>query len=466
MTDYLYEKIRQMFFDQIRNKTLMPGERLPSVRQLSRKLQVSIGTVQQAYAALEDQDMIFPKDRSGYYVKPEKNVRQPETESFTPVPSEVSVLDTAIEVTRSAARKDLLQLGSAVPDVSGKGVRQLHHEFKLQAHKIPNYEEDPSGYLSLRRRLANRMIDSGSNVDPDQIVITAGCQEALTIALRCIAVPGDTILVESPCYFGVLQALELLDLKAVEIPVCPEHGIDTEKLESILKKWPVKGMVMTPSFSNPTGSLCPDDKKQKILELLSAKDIPLIEDDVFAWLGYVENRPRSIYSYDREGRVILCSSISKMLCPDLRIGWMIAGRYTQKARNLKFISTLSHPSHIQFALDLFLSTRKLDRHLRTVTQVYIKKQQAMLNAISRWFPESTRVTRPKGGFLCWVKLPDGVDGLNLYRDAITEGISIAPGVIFSPKDRYKNYIRLNYAVTSVEEINSAVKILASLIKRQ
>lgn len=465
MAKYLYEHIGNVIRRQIRNHTLMPGDRLPSIRRMSRQMKVSVGTVQQAYAGLEDQDMIVPRQGAGYYVKARADVPPPEAAAFTPVPSEVSVLDTAVRVMQTAARKDLLQLGSAVPDVSGPGVRRLHDEFRRQAGNIPNYDEHPSGYFRLRQRLARRLMDSGCAVDPEEIIITAGCQEALTLALRCIAGPGDTILVESPCYYGALQALECLGLRALEIPVSPETGPDLDELAAILAAWPVKGMLINPAFSNPTGYLCPKEKKARLLECLAVHDIPLIEDDVFAWLGYGETRPGSIYSHDRDGRVMLCGSISKVLSSDLRIGWLVGGRYARKARNLKFISTICNPIHAQFALAGFLTTRQLDRHLRSVTRGYMKKQQAMVHAIRRWFPEETRVTRPEGGFLAWVKLPETVDSMALHRQALESGITIAPGGIFSPTGRYRNYIRLNYAVASRDEMNSAVKTLAGLLTR-
>lgn len=464
MADYLYQHIGKLIRDQIQSHALMPGDRLPSIRQMSLRMKVSIGTVQQAYAHLEDQGLIFPRRGSGYYVKARADVPPPEPASFTPVPSKVSVLDTAVRVMQTAARKDLLQLGSAIPDVGGPGVRRLHDEFRRHARKIPNYDAHPSGYLPLRRRLARRLMDTGRAVDPEEIIITAGCQEALSLALRCIADPGDTILVESPCYYGALQALEALGVKALEIPVSPETGPDMAALSSMLKAWPVRGMLINPAFSNPTGYLCPEEKKRQLLELLSVRDIPLIEDDVFAWLGYGETRPRSIHSHDRDGRVMLCGSISKILSSSLRIGWLVAGRYARKARDLKFISTLCNPIHAQFALAGFLATRQLDRHLRTVTRGYMKKQQTMINAVRRWLPEETRVTRPEGGFLAWVKLPEEIDGLKLHRQALTQGITITPGEICSPTGRYKNYIRLNYAVASEDEMHTAIKIIADLIR--
>lgn len=454
-----------MISDQIKNNTLQPGDRLPSIRLLSQKMKVSIGTIQQAYADLEDQGLVRAKKRSGYYVKIRKSfaLLPPQAEPFTSKPTKVTVLETAISVMRSAARKNLIQLGSAIPNVQGKAVIQLHRELKRHCHKVPNYEEDPQGYLPLRRQLARRSVTAEKVIDPDEIVITAGCQEALTIALRCISKSGDVIVVESPCYYGVLQALECLELKAIEIPASPIDGINIELLESVIQTWPVKGILLNPSFSNPSGYVCSEEKKQEIVKLISKYDIPLIEDDVFADLEFMGNRPSSIQSYDQEGRVILCSSISKTICPDLRIGWMMPGRYTEKARTLKFISTLCAPCHPQFALAQFLSTSRFERHLRTVTWDYARTQQEISKSIKRWLPEETKATQPEGGFLIWVKLPREVDGLQLYYQTLEEGISITPGEICSPTGRYKNYIRLNHAVASAEQIDFSMKTMARLI---
>lgn len=271
---------------------------------------------------------------------------------------------------------------------------------------------------------------------------------------------------ESPCYYGVLQALEVLELKAIEIPASPMDGIDTDILESALQTWPVKGILLNPSFSNPSGYVCPRAKKQKIAQLLFEYDIPLIEDDIFSDLGFTEDRPTTIQSYDSDGRVILCSSVSKTICPDMRIGWMTAGRYTEKARTLKFISTLCAPSHTQYALADFLSTRQYERHIRSVTQDYAKKQHGLLKAIKRFLPDETNATQPQGGFLCWLKSSDDIDGIELYSQAIKQGISLTPGEICSPTGRFKNYIRLNYAVASPEQIDFSMKTIAKLMKLQ
>lgn len=468
MTELLYKKVGKIILDQIENKTFQPGHRLPSERQLSQKLKVSIGTVQRAYADLEDLGLIIPKKRSGYYVKPSKPapVMPPKVKAFEPMPSNVRVLETAISVMRSASKSGLVKLGSAIPNVKGKAVTRLHQALKRHSQKILNYEEDPQGYLPLRRQLVRRSINTGKPCHPDEIIITAGCQEALTIALRCISKPGDIIVVESPCYYGALQALEFLELNVIEIPASPDDGIDTDILETVLQTWPVKGILLNPAFSNPSGYLCPESQKKEIARLILKYDIPLIEDDVFADLGFGRDRPSSIQSYVKDGRVIVCSSISKTICPDLRIGWLMAGRYTKKARTLKYISTLCAPCHTQYALADFLSTSLYERHIRSVTSAYQKRQDILLRAIKRWLPDDTCATQPRGGFLCWVKLSGDIDGFLLYQQAVKEGISLTPGEICSPANRFKNYIRLNYAVASTDQIEFSMKTIARLICAQ
>lgn len=463
-----YQKIAGIISGQVHTRVLLPGDRLPSQRNLSQQLKVSIGTVQRAYALLEDQGLIRPRQRSGYYVAPQKPapIIHQGNEAFAPVPSGISVMETAISVVRSAARSGLVQMGSAIPDVGGKAVVMLHQALKRHALKCPNYEEDPQGYLPLRRQLARRSYATGKAVQPQDIVITAGCQEALTLALRCVTRPGDIIAVESPCYYGVLQAMEVLELKAVEIPTSPVDGIDTAMLSAIIEKWPVKAVLLTPSFSNPSGYLCPDAKKERIAAILRENDLPLIEDDVFSDLAFSGQRPKTIHSFDPDGRVILCGSISKALCPDLKIGWMMPGRYTQKARDLKFISSLGAPCHSQFALAEFLSGNTLERHIRSMISNYRKKQTLLLAAIHRHLPENCIPTRPLGGFLCWLKLPENVDGMMIYKEALKKGIAITPGEICSPAGRYKNYIRLSYALVPEAQIDHAMKIIAMLIAEQ
>lgn len=464
----LYEKTAGILLQQIENGSLQAGDKLPSIRQLSKKLKVSIGTVQQAYALLEDRQWITPKERSGYYVSPPQRIPidSPQTPLLTTKPSSVEITENAMSVVITASKKKLTQLGPAIPNLEGTAIKQIQKSLLKYASVTPNQCEDPQGYLPLRQQLARRSISTGKAFSADEVVITSGCQEALDIALRCIAKEGDIIAVESPCYHGGLHTLEVLGMKVVEVPVIPDRGIDLRRLEELILRWPVKAILLNPTFSNPTGYSCSDEAKQAIVHMLEQYDLPLIEDDIFAELGWAESRPRSIQSFDRDGRVILCSSISKTLSQDLRVGWMVPGRYTEKARTLKFVSSLCCASLQQFALADFLSTQRFERHLRWVTAEYCKRQQILLTLIQQYFPEGTHATQPQGGFVCWVKLPENIDGMKLYQDALASGISITPGEIYSPTRHFKNFIRLSYGVISENKMEWAIKELARLINNE
>lgn len=461
----LYQATAEKIIEQINNGSLRQGDKLPSIRQLSKQLQVSIGTIQQAYAELEDQQLITPKNRSGYYInRPQRiSIPTPKTPSLKKEPCRVNVIETAMSVMMDSSQKASIRMGSASPNLSGVALKQLRKSIAKFAYEIPSFYEHPQGYPRLRQQLARRSITTGKPFGAEEIIITSGCQEALNLALRCITNPGDIIAVESPCYYGILQTLEVLGLKVVEVPVESDSGIDLSRLEELLAQWPIKGILLNPIYSNPTGYCLTDQKKQALVDLLKLHDLPLIEDDIYADLGWHESRPRSIHSFDTEGRVILCSSVSKTLSQDLRVGWMVPGRYFDQAKILKFVSTLCSPSLQQYGLADFLSTQRLERHIRWVTGEYYRRQRLFLNLIKRWFPEETQATQPQGGYICWIELPKEVDSTQLYQEALAIGIGITPGDLYSPTKQFKNFIRLNYGIAEDDEIEFAIKELARLI---
>lgn len=464
----LYQKTAETIALQIDNGSLQQGDKLPSIRQLSNQLKVSIGTIQQAYAELEDQELIIPRNRSGYYVNrpPRVPILCPSTPPLKREPSEVGIMETAISVIVTSSLPEMVPLGGANPNLDGAGVAQIHKLLGKHAHTVPPGYGNPQGYLPLRQHLARRSITAGKPYSADEIVITSGCQEAVTLALRCFTKPGDIIAVESPCYYGLLQAIELSGLKAVEVPVSEEKGFDLERLENLVEHWNVKGLLLNPTFSNPSGYSCSDEDKQAIVEMLEKHDMYLIEDDIYADLGWSETRPRSIHSFDQNGRVFLCSSFSKMLSHDLRVGWIVSGKHHQQVKNLKFIQTLGSPLLQQMAIADFLSTQRLERHIRWATREYQKRQRFLLKQLHQHFPPGTHATQPEGSFICWIELPLQVNGMRLYHDALEEKISITPGEIYSPTRQFKNYIRLNYAKASESQTEQAIQKLAELIQQQ
>lgn len=203
------------------------------------------------------------------------------------------------------------------------------------------------------------MLDGGSVVTADDLVLTSGCHSALSLALLSVCQPGDIIAVESPCYYGTMQMLRGLGLKTIEIPTDPETGISIEALELALDQWPIKGVILVPNCNNPLGFIMPDARKRAVLNLAQRYDIVIFEDDIYGELATEYPRPRTIHSWDIDGRVMLCSSFTKTIAPGLRIGWIAPGRYYDKLLQMKYAASgTKRPLHSAGGLQ-FYSRRPL-----------------------------------------------------------------------------------------------------------
>jgi DNA-binding transcriptional MocR family regulator len=306
---------------------------------------------------------------------------------------------------------------------------------------------------------------SGAELHPEEILITNGTMEALSLALCTICEPGDLVAVESPTYFGVLQALETHRLRVLEIPTHHESGISLEALRFALEHHPVKALVLVTNFSNPLGSLMPTENKRQLVELLEEFDLPLIEDDIYGELHFDPQRPRVARSYDTQGRVLLCSSFSKDISPSYRLGWLAPGRYYRQVRRRKMALNLGTAPLPQMAVAAYMTSGGYDLSLRRLRREYENRMSLMGQAVLNHFPGGTRVTSPRGGYVLWVQLPEGVDSMQLYEPALAQGISIAPGYMFSVTPKYRNYIRLNAAFWSYQAL-SALERLAGLVAQQ
>jgi DNA-binding transcriptional MocR family regulator len=237
--------------------------------------------------------------------------------------------------------------------------------------------------------------------------------------------------------------------------------MNLEVLDYAIRHNQVNACITIANFNNPLGSLMPDDKKRELTTLLAKREIPLIEDDVYGDLAYGPGRPPSTKAFDEKGLVLYCASFSKTLAPGYRVGWIAAGRYQQKVEQLKALLNIATASPTQLAIAEFLTNGGYDHHLRTLRRVYARQAAQVRDAIGRYFPPGTRVSRPEGGYILWVELPEGYDGFRLYELALQEGISIAPGRIFTLGDKYGNCLRLNAAIWS-ERIEQALETLGGL----
>ncbi|HUI11501.1 MAG TPA: PLP-dependent aminotransferase family protein [Bacteroidota bacterium] len=467
---HLYEQVADKMTRLIEKGTLKPGEKLPSVRKLSLQMGVSISTVLQSYLRMEDRGTIEARPKSGYYVRerPRELPPEPKMSSPSPTASTVDIGELLLEVHDAIMDPGIVPLGAATPNDELLPTRKLYRLLGTVARRheaASNRYDSPQGNPGLRRQIARRGIDWGGTIVPDDIVITFGCTEALNLCLRAVTREGDTVAVESPVYFGFLQILESLRLKALEIPTHPREGMSTDALASALKKQKIAAVFLSANFQNPLGSCMSDERKVEIVRLLASRGIPLLEDDVYGDLYFGNARPKALKAFDREENVLLCSSFSKTISPGFRIGWTIPGRHIERVRRLKLSSTISTATLPQMAIAEMLANGGYDHYLRGAREAYRAQADRMIQAVKRYFPEGTSVTRPAGGTVLWVEFPEGIDSVVLYRRALEKNISIVPGPLFSPKRQYGNCIRLNCGNTWSERTEEAMITLGRLAER-
>jgi DNA-binding transcriptional MocR family regulator len=467
---YLYEQVASDLADLIHQGTFRTGERIPSVRQMSRQRKISISTVLQAYMLLENQGLIETRPQSGYYVRAKLPQLLPEPEMSAPHqdPTLISVRELVMMVLRDSTNPGLIQLGAAIPNtelvIPAKLNRIMASLSRRNEHQYNTYDIPP-GNEALRIQIAQRAVGIGCNLTHADVVTTSGCLEAITLSLRAVCHTGDTVAIESPMYFGILQVLESLGLRALEIPTHPREGISLSALKFAVEHNSIQACLVLSNFNNPLGSCIPDENKQMLVELLAQHEIPLIEGDVCGEIYFSGVRPGVCKTYDRKGLVLLCSSFSKDLVPGYRVGWVAPGRFKATIEWLKYTTNVATSTLPQVAIAKFLESGGYDYHLRSIRRLYASFIAQLSQAVERYFPEGTRVTRPNGGIVLWVQLPDYADSLELYKQALQIGITLAPGYIFSATHQYKNFIRLNAAWWSYET-DRAMRRLGELVMAQ
>ncbi len=469
-TQPLYQQVAGRIAGLIETGTLRPGDRIPSLRRVSDQQRVSLSTTLQAYGLLESRGLIEARPQSGFYVRPRLEVLVPGPRR-APVPSSTTRVDLASvleTLLRAAADPSLVGLGAAAPSAEllpGRKLARLIGPILRRNAGHDAYSTAP-GLPVLRREVARRAVDWGALLSPEDVVTTCGGTEALYLALRAVTRPGDTVIVESPAYFGVLLLLQNLGLKAVEVPTLPATGLSVDALAKALERHRVAACVAAFNCHNPLGFVMAEEAKREVVELLARHQVPLIEDEVYGDLGFGESRPRPAKAFDRHGLVLYCSSFSKVIAPGYRVGWIAGGRFHERIVALKFTTTLATPTLPQLVIAAFLKGGAFDRHLREMRLACQRQVELMREAIGLHFPPGTRVTKPAGGFLLWVEMPTAVDSLRLFDEALAEGISITPGSVFSARLRFRNCIRLNCGRPWSETIQRAVATLGRLAAAQ
>ncbi len=459
-----YRQLADLFRTQIEQNTWRAGDKLPSVRVTSHNHSVSVGTVLQAYQLLEAEGWVIAKPQSDYYVTADLDRSEANVVAKNIYHSNIN--DELYAYLKQQVIPGAVHLGSAFPEPALFPLETLNRSLASSGRRMaPESLLDnlPPGSESLRRLIAQRYINQGISTTHEDIVLTSGALDALNLSLQAVTRPGDTVVVESPTFYGALQAIERLGLKAIEIPVDAQRGHDLAQLEAAFSSHNVRACWLMVNFQNPTGASLSDKQKNQIVRLADKYNVFIIEDDVYSELYFSGNKPASLKSYDNQERVLHCASFSKNLCPGYRLGWVLNKRFHQQIQKLQLTSTLSGSAPIQQGIAHYLQNDSYDNHLRKLRKTMQQRQSMFIDLVQRYFPQHATFTVPEGGYFLWVKLPNGIKNKAIYQTLLQHQITIAYGKLFSTDAKFDNYLRLNTSMTVNSQLEKAIMTIGKLL---
>jgi GntR family transcriptional regulator/MocR family aminotransferase len=476
----LYQQIKTHLQQGILSGSLAPETRLPASRQLAHDLGVNRITVETAYSELEADGLVFSRVGSGTYVlSPTPLPIQPinDLEATWPLWQE-NVRTMVDERSRNVVRDELLKTSQHPHPIRFAGGTSASHIFPaddfrkvlqtiMRRDGIAALEYGESnGYAPLCSTIAHVLATQGLQAHAENILITAGSQQAISLVSQLLLKPGDTILVESPTYGGALELFQALNFKVVGIPV-DKRGMQVENLERLLQQHHPKLIYTIPNFHNPTGTCLSSSRRRELIILADRYNVPILEDDFVGDLRYDGRTQPSLKALDPGGRVIYASTFSKMLMPGLRVGFLlIEGPVYESLVDFKHVNDLATSTLIQRALEAYVTVGRYQAHLRRSCQLFRKRRDAMVAAIRHYLPADVHFDIPHGGLFLWVCLPDNVSADDLLPLACKEGVDFVPGSrFFQDGVQGKNWMRLNFVVQAPDEIEEGIKRLGTAIEK-
>lgn len=463
----LYMKIADIIEKQIFNGTLKLGDKIPSIRILKQLHNVSINTIKQAYLELESKSLIESIPKTGYFVSKvsQRKLPLPTVALIDDSKGTKTRVDLITKVFDTLNNAEITQFSLGVPDPNLLPIQRLNKTLITVNSQLSNggtNYQSAQGSQNLRNTIAKWSMFFNGSLTGDDFVTTSGAMNALYYCLSSVTKPGDTVAVESPVYFGILQLIKSLNLKVLEIPSHPNTGMDLNILQKSLSK--IRACCVVSNFSNPLGSLMPVENKMALVSMLAEKDIPLIEDDLYGSLYFGSERPLPCKAFDENENVMYISAVSKTLAPGYRVGWVAAGKYKNEIIKRKLLTTISTPSLYEETIANFLDHGKYDHHLRSLRKTLNFNYLKYKDTIEQYFPEDTKISTPKGGYMLWLELNKNIDTAKLFDYAIQKNISFAPGRMFTQHNQYNNYLRLSFALEWNEKLKEELILLGELIK--
>jgi len=475
----LYQQIESYLRQGILSGSLSADTRLPACRQLAHDLGVNRTTVENAYSALEADGLVFSRMGSGTYILPQNLIPAiPRNSLDAPWPlwqqsvqdrNFISKSDIVDEMLQAAGHPRPISFASGISDARQFPVEEFRKVLQtvMRRDQIASLEYgERNGYAPLRKGIAHILASQGLQAHPENILITAGSQQAIFLASQVLLKPNDIVLVEDPTYSAALDLFRTLGFQIVGIPM-DSQGMQVEKLETLLQQYHPKLIYTIPNFHNPTGTCLSSARRRQLIVLADRYNVPILEDDFVGDLRYEGHAQPSLKALDTNGQVIYVSTFSKMLMPGLRVGFIVAdGPVYESLLNFKRLSDLATSTLIQRALDAYVTVGRYQAYLHRSGQTFRKRRDAMLDAIDRHLPPGVSFDTPKGGLFIWLCLPKSLAAEDLLPFASKEGVSFAPGnFFFTDGVSGKEWIRLNFASQPVEDIEEGIRRLGVAVHR-
>lgn len=447
----LYARIARQLAKLIDARVFQPGQKLPSLREIANSHQVSMATAIQALRWLEERHLVMAKPRSGYFVSAPPQTPALPSVSNPPRHSLVVKHSSRVDMLSGSPQAPMISFGGACPkdpDFFDEARIRTALNQSIRKHRQTLVEyTDQSGTDTLCAAVAQRALHLGCQLHPEDITITSSCIHAVSLCLRAVTSPGDVVALESPTHFGFLDLLESLNLRALEIPTHPQEGMSLDALRLALDTQAVKAVLAVPTLSNPLGAVMSNANKQRLVDMLTEHNIPLIEDVVFNDLMAASEGRRAAKSHDTQGIVMICGSFSKTLAPGIRLGWTQAGRWKEALRRAKRIEGVPTSQVLEYALADLITQTGYEARMRKFSEFMQARLQAARHLIAQSFPTGTRISAPPSGFTLWLELPEHIDTLQLFQCCRQEGIVFVPGSLFTASQRFKHCLRLSFAGT-------------------
>ncbi|MBI4911256.1 MAG: PLP-dependent aminotransferase family protein [Acidobacteria bacterium] len=473
----LYLQLQRNLRMMIQRGDWQPGMRLPAVPEMAQRFEVHRLTVLKALAGLKRTGWVQTVQGRGSFVAP----RLPEAPLLRMGREEHAL---PFQGSSRAAREH--ELGPWLGETLGRAQdpslvsfsagfppadllpgadlgRLFRHTMKDLGPEAWVYAH-PEGHPPLLAALGRWLAQEGKPIPEGWGIRTVpGAQAGLALVVESLTVPGDRVLVESPCYVGILALLQALGREAVPVPV-DRHGLDPERLETSLQRGEAKLLFTVPNFQNPTGMTLTRGRRERILAMTRQHGVTLVEDDVYGDLRFTGAPIPSFRSLEGADHVIHVGSFSKSLAAGLRLGHVIApAGLLERMAPMQDVHTIALPTLSQAALARFLDEGGFHRHVLRLRRSLRQRRDAMLEAVQASFPEGTEFTEPKGGMHLWIMLPEDCSALDLHREALRQGLSFAPGPLFFADGRGANCLRLNFSTHPPERIREATARLGRLV---